>query len=129
LVVKNFNRSFCLLDICHFDKPIALGFMGISVVDDFNASYCTDTLEELFEFIFSCLIGQVPKIESVGINRAGSRSSPGGACRFCNPRAGFRRLSGLSLALLRGVSVATFARRSDRFLVEADLLEKLLPPG
>jgi hypothetical protein len=56
LVMENFDGSFCLLDVCHFDKSIALGFMGISIVDDLNASYCADTFEQFLEFILCCVV-------------------------------------------------------------------------
>ena len=127
--MKNFDSSFCLLYICHFDESIAFGFMSISVVDDFNASYCADALEEFFEFIFSCVVRQVAEIESVRIDRGRGRGSSGRARYFCYPRAGFRRLPGLTLALFRGVATSTFAGRPDRFLVKADLLQELLPPS
>ena len=56
LVMENFDGSLCLLDVCHFDKSIALGFMGVSIVDDLNASYRADTFEQFLEFILSSVV-------------------------------------------------------------------------
>ena len=129
LVMENFDGSLCLLDVCHFDKSIALGFMGISIVDDLNASYSSDTLEEFLEFILSCVIRQVAEIEPVRIYRARRWGSAGGARGFCYTGPGFWRFAGFSLTLVGRASTSSFTGRSNSFLIEADRLKDLLPPS
>lgn len=129
LVMENFDGSLCLLDVCHFDKSIALGFMGISIVDDLDASDSADTLEEFLEFVLSCVIRQVAEIEPVGIYRAGRWGSAGGARGFCYTGPGFWCFAGFSLTLVGGTSTSSFTGRSNSFLIEANRLEDLLPPS
>jgi len=59
LIVEDFDSSFRLFDGCHLDKTIALGLVGVPVINNLNASHCADTLEKLFEFIFGCIVRKI----------------------------------------------------------------------
>ena len=62
LIVEDLHCAFGFFDCCHFDKPVALGLVGITIVDDFNVSYRTYALEKLLQFILGSIIGEVTEV-------------------------------------------------------------------
>jgi hypothetical protein len=129
LIVEDFDSSFCLFDGCHLDKPIALGLVGVPVINNLNASYCADTLEEFFEFIFSCIVRKIAEIKSVGFDRGGSRSPTGGARGLCYTSPRFWSLTWSPFIFVGVISTSTLSGRSNGFLTKADKFQELLPPG
>ena len=64
LVVQDFHGALGLIDIEHLDKPVALGAVGVAVVDDLDAADGSDSLEELLEIVLGGLVGEVADIDA-----------------------------------------------------------------
>jgi len=56
LVVEDLHCAFGFFNICHFDKPIALGLVGITIVDNFDVPYRAYALEEFLQFILGSIV-------------------------------------------------------------------------
>jgi len=74
LVVEDLNGAFGFFDSRHFDKSIALGLVGVAIVDNFDVSYRAYALEEFLQFILGCVVGEVAEVETGGIDRPRSGS-------------------------------------------------------
>jgi hypothetical protein len=128
LVVENLDGALGFVDGAHFDEPIALRLVGVSIVDNLYAANCPNSLEELFELVLGGIVREVSKVEASRFDRGWGAGFPfcrGGTLGDANSRFG-------SLArFLRSRFTRVFsplARGAGGFLIEAEGLPEFLPP-
>jgi hypothetical protein len=157
--VEDFHGALGFVDIEHLYKPVALGAVGVAVIDDLDAADGSDSLEELLEIALGGLVGEVSDIDAAVLD-GGRVSATAAAIAFTTVTALaavatalgfpggflFRRLGALfavigagvaglgaarfaSLRGFDGVRTALGAGRTDGLLVETDGFQQLLPPA
>jgi hypothetical protein len=157
--VEDFDGALRFIDVEHLYKPVALGAVGVAVIDDLDAADGSDSLEELLEIALGGLVGEVSDIDAAVLD-GGRVSATAAAIAFATVTSfaavatalgfpGGRAFRGLGalLAVLRtsvaGLGAARFAglrrlgrirtalgaRGTDGFLVEADGFQQFLPPA
>ena len=159
LVVEDFDGALRFVDIEHFDKPVALGAVGVAVIDDLDAADGSDSFEEFLEVVLGGLVGEVADVDAAVLD-GGWITATAAAIAFATVTAfaavatalgfpgglAFRglvaflavigaRVTGLGASWLAGfrgldsIRTTLGARGTDGLLVETDGFQQLLPPA
>jgi hypothetical protein len=148
--VEDLDGALGVVDVEHFHEGVALGAVGVAVVNDLDVANAADALEEVGEVAFADVIGEVSNIEARGFDGATLEFSAWGVAAgdadvgldgtLASGLTGFTwftRLAGVTWAAFAAFRAFATVRAlgalgawwTDGFLVEADRLEELLPEG
>ena len=143
LIVEDLDGALGFFHVGHVDKPVAFGFVSVTVVDELDLADGADAFEEFFQVILRGIVGEVADIEARGLHfgrwgsllalRAGLLAftlALGGAFFNASTAGNSSRLFGSSLfgAAFLAVSLTAFDRSSGLF-VKTDSFKDFLPKG
>ena len=124
--MQDFDGPLGFVDGSHLDEAIALGAVGVPVVDDLDGIDGAGALEEVFKVEFSGVVGEIADIQARSLD--GLWFGAGRPVSGFGPALG----AGITPALLSARSLGNAAGSGpfDRLVrvVKANGLEEFLPP-
>lgn len=146
LIVQDLHCAFRFLHVGHVDESVALGLVGVAIVNDLHLADCSYSFEEFFQIILRGVVGEVADIKAGGLHLGWV------GCFFAlalflatlAPGVSFLALGDAATSWLAAPFLGRFLGWSSAFrsapfivtssgrgglLVEADGLQDLLPKG
>jgi hypothetical protein len=68
--MKDLDRALGIIHVEHFHEGIALGAVGVTIVDDLDVADAADAFEEIGEVAFADVVGEISDVEAGGFHWA-----------------------------------------------------------